>query len=550
MRNITTTSGSNYSAYNRCLIALKGGRAIKQDGTGYASNEVNDGLAKGISVSDFVVDTVPSVIAFGLIALVDIGANVTKGDLLMVGNNTAEGKLVPATIGKYTLAIAREDGLANTSIRADIISPVKDTSGIGVDTFIDLTDTINDYTSKGLDVLRINAGENQVESKDLSLLDLDDTTATNISYDNTVSGLTATEVQSAIDELSIEKVDLMLQPQEIYVTLLGNDTTGDGSFYKPYRTVVKAISMCGVALTVIDIGTGEFSEHKLRIDSAQNIMIRGSGLKNATTIKVNGDTVLDLTGTSIKFKAQNIKFICGSNNGSHYIVYGEASGLENDVQFYDCIFEDLTGLHCNGLFFRRTMNVTLIDCNIKILGSGIPLMLVEEAKILLIQTDTISTESSVCITEGHSELKSILSLFYVDKEVNHNWSSLLCSRDSIITLIKTDLKNTHGQVACIIDNNTIMEYDSGRMIIGNGTISIHLNAGTILKIGDINFGDNFNYNNMKQDAGSTLIRLLSPRFFDYSALPTNNVGLGAGEIFTQTAAQLGGVGATKVICVV
>jgi hypothetical protein len=35
-----------------------------------------------------------------------------------------------------------------------------------------------------------------------------------------------------------------------------------------------------------------------------------------------------------------------------------------------------------------------------------------------------------------------------------------------------------------------------------------------------------------------------------AGLPTSNAGLVAGELFTQTASQLGGSGSTKVVCVV
>lgn len=356
MRNLTTTGDSNLSAYNRCPTALEGGRAIKQDGTGYASNEIASGLAKGISANEFEANTVPSVVAFGIIALVDIGANVIKGDLLMAGNNTMEGKLVPLTIGKYTLAIAREDGLANKTIKADIISPNKDTSGGGVSTFIDLTDTINDYTGKALEVLRVNAGVSGIESKDLSLLDIDDTTATNISYDNTTSNLTATQTQSAIDEV----IEFTTVTKVFYVD--GNRIdiyVENGSIIRPYKTIQNAITAASSGTTIL-IAPGSYTEN-VTLKSGVNLqsiftnslfavsihgkvscsLTSGSVLLNSIGFYNTTSNVLEFSGANKqKIRAYNCKFECNSN-GLHHTIAVTNTHANSEMFFRNCLIQTL-----------------------------------------------------------------------------------------------------------------------------------------------------------------------------------------------------------------
>lgn len=546
MRNITTAGDSNYSTYNRCPIPLKGGRAIRQNGTGYASNEIDAGLAKGISVGDTVADTVPSVIAFGLIALIDIATNVNKGDMLMAGNNTAEGKLVTVTIGKYGLAIAREDGLANTTIRADIISPTRDTSGTGVSTFIDLTDTINNYTGKGLDVLRVNSGENQIESKDLSLLDLDDTTANNISYDNIISGLTATEVQSAIDELSNEKVDLTQQTRQFWVAIDGNDTTGNGSKYKPYRTIGKAVSMCGSLSTVIWVGSGQYTEPTLSIAHPKRIAIKGIHA-DTTSLRVNNGTVLSLSGTNLRLLIENMELVCDSNNAGHYIINSTATGGSGEIKFINCAFQDwyIGTQHCQGIKFANTSNVDFLNSWVFLNGDGLPLELTGSSYISFTLSGAFTGANHACVVKDSSILKCSLSKFFTwhwaepspYNAINHAGSGL-------IELNNSDLEAMFSSEICKLTGTGTLEFLAGKMLPDSIATHFDIGINTTLKLGAVQC------NLDKITGAGTVTRLLDGRLFEYANLPTSNVGLSPGEIFTRTAAQLGGVGATKVICVV
>jgi len=77
-----------------------------------------------------------------------------------------------------------------------------------------------------------------------------------------------------------------------YVSLAGNDTTGDGSLLNPYRTLGHAlVAANGVASlpnnpVVISVGAGDFIENPLTI-SAEGISIIGSAMQSTNIIPLN-----------------------------------------------------------------------------------------------------------------------------------------------------------------------------------------------------------------------------------------------------------------------
>lgn len=83
-------------------------------------------------------------------------------------------------------------------------------------------------------------------------------------------------------------------PKKIYISLSGSDSSGNGSYLNPYRTVAKGVSVANAAtdrsLTspyVIEIGTGTFSETELPIFISQSIMLKGQ-TGNMTRITTTG----------------------------------------------------------------------------------------------------------------------------------------------------------------------------------------------------------------------------------------------------------------------
>lgn len=115
-------------------------------------------------------------------------------------------------------------------------------TGSGAATFLDLTDTPASYTGEGGKVLAVKTTEDGVEFITVSgggLVDSvfgrigdviaqpGDYDADQIDYDNTTSGLSATEVQSAIDEVNANVINLSNQLSNLVLNDLSDvDVTG------------------------------------------------------------------------------------------------------------------------------------------------------------------------------------------------------------------------------------------------------------------------------------------------------------------------------------
>jgi hypothetical protein len=92
-------------------------------------------------------------------------------------------------------------------------------SGGGASDFIALSDTPGSYSGAALQMLRVNAGEDAVEFVDLD--------ADLVAFDNTASGLTATDVQAAIDEIVDGTCALLPYEKGTWTPTMTFDTPGD-----------------------------------------------------------------------------------------------------------------------------------------------------------------------------------------------------------------------------------------------------------------------------------------------------------------------------------
>ena len=129
----------------------------------------------------------------------------------------------------------------------------------------------------------------------------------------------------------------------VYVSTSGNDSTGDGSSNKPFRTIQRAINYCGVASEyIIYISAGTYSEH---------LEIRGKKICfipiGSVTITHNSNRTIDLFNAMLYVdfgnSADNILRIdntCsgGGNNtciyvseGSQFLVFG---GVDNTIKMH------------------------------------------------------------------------------------------------------------------------------------------------------------------------------------------------------------------------
>lgn len=113
-------------------------------------------------------------------------------------------------------------------------------------------------------------------------------------FNNSSNQFTATDTQSAIEE-SRYLLTLPGTDQTVYVTKLGNDSTGNGSFGKPYLTIGHALTSITDSSPskryTVDVATGDYSENLVL---KANIFIKGAGpiatRITGTTININDAT--------------------------------------------------------------------------------------------------------------------------------------------------------------------------------------------------------------------------------------------------------------------
>jgi hypothetical protein len=145
-------------------------------------------------------------------------------------------------------------------------------------------------------------------------------------YDNTISGLTATNVQAAIDELA--------KPSNaIYVDKSGNDATAIGTEHSPFLTIDAAYNYAATlvptatAQALIRIGNGSWDE-TVTIDT-DYINFEGNGTKNTFWYSTSG-VCFTLSTTYTKFKN-----ICFKRNNN----YVNSDFLGTGIIFEKCRFE-------------------------------------------------------------------------------------------------------------------------------------------------------------------------------------------------------------------
>lgn len=144
--------------------------------------------------------------------------------------------------------------------------------------------------------------------------------ASSISYTNTISGLTATEVQDAIDELATQGIDIAID-NIVYVSTDGSDTppsTGQplGTLANPYATLQAAHDSISGSLStnryLIYVMPGDYEENFVL--SKGYVYLAGAD-KYATRIKSSTGTTLTLSNTTENATAvSNITIISSSTS--------------------------------------------------------------------------------------------------------------------------------------------------------------------------------------------------------------------------------------------
>lgn len=113
-------------------------------------------------------------------------------------------------------------------------------------------------------------------------------------FNNTTNGFIANNIQAAIEEAR-NQISIPSTDQCVYVSKSGNDTTGNGSFGKPYLTIAKAFtSITDSSPTkryTISVSPGDYAEN---LTIKANVFVKGSG-PIATRITGTAQNINDAT---------------------------------------------------------------------------------------------------------------------------------------------------------------------------------------------------------------------------------------------------------------
>ncbi len=139
---------------------------------------------------------------------------------------------------------------------------------------------------------------------------------------------------------------------DFYVSISGNDASGDGSHATPWLTISKAFSSVPAnGGHVINIGAGTFASTSNKIHSG--VTVNGAG-ENATIISASTSWVLDISGIK-NVTIQNLKFdgtgqptgggLLKANNGSDYLKilnvnFSNGNGVALNVSYSNNVVVD------------------------------------------------------------------------------------------------------------------------------------------------------------------------------------------------------------------
>lgn len=167
-----------------------------------------------------------------------------------------------------------------------------------------------------------------------------------------------------------------IQPEMVYVSLSGSDTTGNGTYLSPYRTLVKAVNVISSSRNystahpyVISLGAGTFTE-TIPINLPQSVAVIGQGVgMTRLTTNNTGSVFFNLAGLSVLDKMTIFDNASRSNVGARV---GAISAVVNPVDpstgapkiFATRFFNFDVGVEINDASGSAFVNGALFnDCN-------------------------------------------------------------------------------------------------------------------------------------------------------------------------------------------
>lgn len=219
-------------------------------------------------------------------------------------------------------------------------------------------------------------------------------------FDNATNGFVSQDVQKAIEEV-ISYVTNPLTDQEYYVSKNGSDTTGNGTFGRPYLTITKALSVIldssDTKRYVINVGAGDFNENLVL---KANVFIYGSGplvtRLTGTTLNINDATWNSTADNRSGFSEMSVNPVCTfdfnsqTNNTAGKLYFwnirtsgawtctanNSSSGI-NQVVIHDSqLFGAISCVGCNTSIQDTTMGVALSVSSGTVAGQGAATMTV------------------------------------------------------------------------------------------------------------------------------------------------------------------------------
>lgn len=179
-------------------------------------------------------------------------------------------------------------------------------------------------------------------------------------------------VQQAVDELA-DRISTIKFQHEYHVSKSGDDTSGNGSFEKPYLTVSAALTAANSENdsdgVVIYIASGQYNENVTIVKP--NITLKGSVYGNTKTTRINGSVTINprssTGGMFVNFYTfENMSIVASSNHAVQYT--GNHTGY---LVLIDCSLYT-SNANVKGLSFTNTvsMKVDLFRTTINVTGSG------------------------------------------------------------------------------------------------------------------------------------------------------------------------------------
>jgi hypothetical protein len=179
-------------------------------------------------------------------------------------------------------------------------------------------------------------------------------------------------VQQGVDNLA-ERISAIRFEHEYHVCKSGDDSTGNGSFERPYLTVAAALSAANSENdsdgVVIHIASGEYNENLTIVKP--NITLKGSVYGNTKTTRINGSVTINprssTGGVFVNFYTfKNISIVASSNHVMQFT--GNHTGY---LVLIDCSLYTASA-SVKGLSFTNTvsMKVDLFRTTVNVTGSG------------------------------------------------------------------------------------------------------------------------------------------------------------------------------------